>query len=261
MSDQMLDVATAIRTFPGGRSYNEDLAAVEVVAERYCCVLSDGAGGHSNGALASRTAVDSVVAGFKAAPPAAPDAVAALIVAAHDAVIAAQQTDTGDGHPMHATLVTMIVDRAAGTALWGHVGDSRLYHISHGAVVAVTRDDSVVQWMVDSGYLQQEQAASHPNKNQLLAALGIEGDLEPKVLEQPQPLDDGDAYLLCSDGWWEMLTNTDIEQCLFDARDVGHWLDSMAKLVVDRAKPSHDNFTALAVWIGDPSTTTRISIT
>ncbi len=256
----MLDVQTALRSFPGGRPYNEDLAAIETAGDRICCVLSDGAGGHSNGALASRTAVDRVVGDFKAANGtlAAPD-LGRMILDAHGAVLAAQQVDQGDGHPMHATLVTLVLDRAAGHAVWGHVGDSRLYRLAKGAIASVTRDDSVVQWMVDSGYLRQEQAASHPNKNQLLAALGIDTELEPHVSEAPQPLTDGDAYLLCSDGWWELLTHDDIEKCLFDARDVSQWLDAMAHLVEDRARHSHDNFTAVAAWVGDPSAATRIA--
>jgi len=70
-------------------------------------------------------------------------------------------------------------------------------------VMHVTQDDSVVQRMVDAGYLTPEEALTHPKKNQLLAAMGAEGGVEPNTIERHMAVEDGDAFLLCPDGWWE----------------------------------------------------------
>src|SRR6202008_2011341 len=95
-----------------------------------------------------------------------------------------------------------LIDTESGHALWGNVGDSRLYLVRDERAAALTRDDSVLQWMVDSGLWQPEQLEGHPQRNPLLAALGADERIEPHVSADPLELHDRDAFLLCSDGWW-----------------------------------------------------------
>jgi serine/threonine protein phosphatase PrpC len=249
----MFSIATVERSFAGGREYNEDCTAIAHSDDGRCClVLSDGAGGHAGGAIASRIAVNKVLDGFRARPPADAEDLAELLLDAHDAVLAAQRAAEGAAQAMHATIVVLTLDPNAGTALWGHVGDSRLYVLRRGAVVAVTRDDSVVQWMVDSGYLPPEQARSHPKKNRLLAALGADTDLQPTVQVEPFPVEDGDAFLLCTDGWWDALAGGQIESELSLAPSVEAWLDAMAGSIAQRADANHDNYSAIGCWIVRP---------
>jgi serine/threonine protein phosphatase PrpC len=248
----MFSLATVERTFAGGREYNEDCTGVERNDGHCCLVLSDGAGGHAGGAVASRIAVNKVLDGFRARPPADSDDLAELLLDAHDAVIAAQRAAEGATQAMHATIVVLTVDANTGTALWGHVGDSRLYVLRRGAVLAVTRDDSVVQWMVDSGYLPAEQARSHPKKNRLLAALGADSDIQPTVQVEPFAVEDGDAFLLCTDGWWDGLAAGQIEQELSLAPTVEAWLDAMASTIAQKAGANHDNYSAIGCWIVRP---------
>lgn len=245
----MFSIATVERSFAGGREYNEDCTAVEHGDGHCCLVLSDGAGGHAGGAVASRIAVNKVIEGFRARPPADADDLAELLLDAHDAVLAAQRAAEGAIQGMHATIVVLTVDESAGTALWGHVGDSRLYMLRRGAVVAVTRDDSVVQWMVDSGYLPPEQARSHPKKNRLLAALGADAEIQPTVQVEPFPIEDGDAFLLCTDGWWDGLAGGQIESELSLAPTVEAWLDAMAATIAQKAGANHDNYSAIGCWV------------
>jgi serine/threonine protein phosphatase PrpC len=245
----MFSIATVERSFAGGREYNEDCAAVEHGDGICCLVLSDGAGGHAGGAVASRIAVNKVLDGFRARPPADADDLGELLLDAHDAVLAAQRAAEGGAQAMHATIVVLTIDANAGTALWGHVGDSRLYVLRRGAVVAVTRDDSVVQWMVDSGYLPAEQARSHPKKNRLLAALGADAEIQPTVQVEPFPIEEGDAFLLCTDGWWDGLAAGQIETELSLAPTVEAWVDAMAATIAQKAGANHDNYSAIGCWI------------
>ena len=97
-----------------------------------------------------------------------------------------------------------------------------------------------------------QQAEAHPQKNQLIAALGIEGDVEPHTAPDPVALEEGDAFLLCSDGWWGSLDERCIVGTLADAATPGDWLDSMRQCIEARAAPRQDNFSAIGVWVGDP---------
>jgi PPM family protein phosphatase len=248
----MFSIATAERTFAGGREYNEDCIAVEAANGHVCLVLSDGAGGHAGGAVASRIAVNKVLDGFRARPPADADDLAELLLDAHDAILAAQRASEGGAAAMHATIVVLTLDGNTSTALWGHVGDSRLYMLRQGTVLSVTRDDSVVQWMVDSGYLPAEQARSHPKKNRLLAARGADAEIQPTVQGEPFPLQEGDAFLLCTDGWWDALASGQIEAELSLAPSVDAWMDAMAATIAQRAGPNHDNYSAIGCGVVRP---------
>jgi serine/threonine protein phosphatase PrpC len=246
----MLSIATVARSFAGGRDYNEDFAAVEHGDGAWCLVLADGAGGHADGALAARTAVEKICQGFRARPPADASDLAELLLDAHEAVLAAQRSARGRAQAMHATIVVLAIDTRGDRALWGHVGDSRLYVLRRGRIATVTRDDSVVQWMVDSGYLDAEAARSHPRKNRLLAALGADVELKPTVRAEPLALEDGDAFLLCTDGWWDGVASEEIEAQLRRAKSVESWVDAMAGIVAANAQADHDNYSAVGCWIG-----------
>ena len=246
----MLSITTVARSFAGGRDYNEDCVAVEHGDDGCCLVLSDGAGGHAGGAVAARTAVDKVLDGWRARAPVDAADLTELLLDAHEAVLAAQRNARERAQAMHATIVALAIDKRRNVALWGHVGDSRLYVLRHGALLAVTRDDSVVQWMVDAGYLAADAARSHPRKNRLLAALGADVALKPSVRAEPFTLEPGDAFLLCSDGWWDCVANREIEAQFARVHSVQAWVDAMANRVAAGARPDHDNYSAIGCWIG-----------
>jgi serine/threonine protein phosphatase PrpC len=159
---------------------------------------------------------------------------------------------------MHATVVALWLDMEAEQAMWAHVGDSRLYRVRQGRAEQLTADDSVVQHMVDAGFIKPEEARHHPKKNQLLAAMGSEEMPQVHVTFLPESLRDGDAFLLCSDGWWDGLDLDDIERTMLDAERPEVWLDRMAGMVAQARVVNQDNYTAVAVWVGDPSEVTRI---
>jgi PPM family protein phosphatase len=69
-------------------------------------------------------------------------------------------------------------------------------------------------------------------------------------------LSDGDVFLLCSDGWWEALDDSEIQAGLRSATSLSQWLDAMAEAVNRRARPDQDNYSALGCWIGEPSEST-----
>ncbi|HSC65866.1 MAG TPA: protein phosphatase 2C domain-containing protein [Caldimonas sp.] len=252
-----LDIAAASRSELGQRKSNEDKVRVCREGSRWVAILADGAGGHRGGAEASRRAVDALEAAlcdedaeFSAA------ALTAAVLAAHDDVQAAQDASHGISR-MHSTVVVLWIDLDRQSALWSHVGDSRLYRVRRGVVTALTSDDSVVQRMVDAGLITAAQAESHPQKSQLIAALGIEEGVEPHTVAAPHGLLEGDAFLLCSDGWWDVVDEPAIATSLAHATSPDDWLALMQEMIEAYAAPRQDNFSAVAVWVRDPIESTR----
>lgn len=253
----MLQVEIATRCEVGGRSHNEDDLRQGQSGSFWYAVLSDGAGGHRGGAIASDIVVRMTALGLQTATQAAPAYLTQLVCDANEALL--QQQDPRSRDRMHATLVALWIDARREEALWTHVGDSRLYMLRHGRVLHVTQDDSVVQRMVDAGYLTPEEALTHPKKNQLLAAMGADGGIEPNTVDSLMAVEDGDAFLLCSDGWWDHFDKRAIEAAFASAKSPQDWLDHMADAIRLAAQPRQDNYSAIAVWIGDPAETTRMS--
>ena len=258
----MLEVAIASRSQPGSRSSNEDDLRVGRASgaggSRWFAVLADGAGGHMNGAAAADIVVR--IAAYElgaAGRPLAPEGLRQALVSANDA-LNEQQRGLRSHQRMHATAVGLWIDAGTHRALWAHSGDSRLYLLRHGQARQLTRDDSVVQQLIDAGLLGPQEGRHHPRKNQLLSALGMEAGVEIHVPAEPFALHDGDAFLLCTDGWWEALEPEDLEHTLAQAGDVEQWLDGMMALLRQRAQPNQDNYSAIGVWVGDPSQTTQM---
>lgn len=252
----MIEIRLASCTEPGARTYNEDRVVHGEGANGLFVVLADGAGGHSRGAEAAERATRRIERLMIDEPVAfSPAKLSAMVRGAHRELQEHQDVG-GPGGEMHCTLVVLWADTARRHVLWTHVGDSRLYRVRHGRVDVITVDDSVVNRMVQAGLLSPEQARSHPHRNQLLAALGIEGEIEPHTVVRPVELLDGDAFLLCSDGWWDHFEPRDLAALLQRALSPQQWLEMMRERIVQAAKPQQDNFSAVALWAGDPAETT-----
>lgn len=235
-------LTTATRSAAGGRQANQDFVDYAAADGFACWVVADGLGGHAGGEEASKAAVDAVLGAFRAAPQAALDDLASYMDTAQEAVLR-RQGETGEDS-MRTTLTILVAGQ--GHARWAHVGDSRLYHFRDGRVAAQTQDHSVPQALVAAGQITTEEIRSHPDRNRLLKALGKEGDAEPTVSERVR-LQEGDAFLLCSDGFWELVPEAEMEAHLAATGDAESWLAAMEPDLLGRATGHYDNYTALAV--------------
>lgn len=255
-----LPIRIASRSETGGRSHNEDHVQHGELDGGWYALLADGAGGHRNGALASELVVRVAAQELlerAAHAPLQPHQLGAVITSAHAALNERQRGAQGRQR-MHATLVALWLDKAKQHAMWSHAGDSRLYLLRRGRIAQVTHDDSVVQGMVDAGLLDAAQAHGHPQRNQLLAALGSDEPIHPHCCDSVLALQDGDAFLLCSDGWHDPLDDADIEASLAEARSADDWLAAMQRRLLAAQRAQQDNFSAIAVWVGNPAEVTRI---
>ncbi|MEO8859742.1 MAG: PP2C family serine/threonine-protein phosphatase [Burkholderiaceae bacterium] len=251
----MLSLEIAILSEPGGRAYNEDACGYWSSERQFCCILADGAGGHGGGDIASRLAVQSLLTGFAAAPSASGPELSLLMRQTNQAVRDGRVAGTAQ-QDMHTTAVCLVIDFFDGRADWAHSGDSRLYWFRGARLVERTRDHSFVESLVDAGVLREEQTRSHPERSVLLSAFGKQDDeLELSASLSSRVLDAGDVFLLCSDGVWEYLTDAQLEALLARARTAQEWLDSIEQAIraATAGLASHDNYTALAVWLAGAS--------
>nr|MDQ2734152.1 SpoIIE family protein phosphatase [Pseudomonadota bacterium] len=180
-----------------------------------------------------------------------PEAIGRMIVETNRAIIQ-HRADDAALQNMHSTVVAMVVDFASNVCIWGHCGDSRLYAFRGGRVAERTRDHSLVQSLVDGGLLAEQDMRSHPQRSQLLSALGVdEEDLLVSVSSRAWSVEPGDVFLLCTDGVWEYVGDPQLETALASASSAQAWLQELERLVLQAAshKPRHDNFTALALWV------------
>ena len=248
----MLTLEVAILSERGGRKYNEDACGYWSSERQVCCVLADGAGGHGGGDVASRLAVRSLLAGFAAAPSASGSELSRLMRQTNQAVLDGRIAG-GVQQDMHTTIVCLVIDFFDGRADWAHSGDSRLYWFRDRRLMERTRDHSFVESLVDAGVIREDETRAHPERSVLLSALGKEDDeLELTASLSSRVVSGGDVFLLCSDGVWEYLTDGLLEQLLAQATSPKKWLAAIEHAIREATRDlaSHDNYTALTVWLG-----------
>ena len=171
-------------------------------------VVADGMGGYEGGQEASRLAVETLMAVYR--DFGGDDPQAALIEAlqaAHE-----QIRQYSFSHPelrgMGTTCTAAAIVQDA--LYYVHVGDTRLYLIRDGQITRVTRDHSYVGRLVESGMISREEAETHPQRNILTAALGTNPDLIMDSPGRPEPLRPEDVLLICSDGLWGQVRDSEI---------------------------------------------------
>lgn len=235
----------------GMRSSNQDTIGRFAQDGMQCFVVSDGAGGHAGGEVASRLVVDAIVEKF--ASESAFGARALLSYVGHAiARVAHSKQDAPQQQDMSATVAALLVDEGNGLAVWAHLGDTRIYLFRGGRLHSVSKDHSLTQQLIDAGYARAEQLREHPQRNILFAAIGAEGETPVASSGDALALRPGDAFLLCTDGLWEWVREADMERALAAANGSEAWLAALCELAtknVAAAGKQHDNFSAYAVLV------------
>ncbi len=237
----------ATLSHPAGRKINEDASNNhQVSAGQGCWVVADGLGGHGGGDVASRIAVDTIVDAYRINPEFSAPYLGKLMEFAQHAIMARQQDDYRLS-AMRSTAVVLLLDDAK--ALWAHVGDTRLYHFTNGHIVFQTRDHSVPQAMLDAGDIGYDDIRHHEDRNRLTRSLGNDGKIRTTRLDQPVVVAKGDVFLLCTDGFWEFVTETVMEAALAEFDTPEKWLGNMETILLSNAPSGHDNYTATAIFV------------
>lgn len=227
-------------------------------------VLADGMGGHSGGAMAAEQVLHKARQNFEHWGPADETPRDLLAEVVNDAHLVIKLTSVTSEQDPHSTAVILLLQ--GGRADWVHVGDSRLYHFRKGILQARTEDHSLVAEMVRKGVIDQAAALVHPRRNLLLHCLGAERP--PHMdLGASAPLQDGDAFVLCSDGLWAYFRDEEMGQIVHTqpARRAAALLIERAR---ERAHGGGDNLSVAIVKVseapaasaagGEPETTSQL---
>ncbi|MGF6189291.1 PP2C family protein-serine/threonine phosphatase [Serratia sp. 2723] len=247
-----MNITIASTSNQGERATNQDRIG-EVVGNRSACfVVCDGIAGLPGGDIAAKLARDTILQTFDGEKHLDAQSIRQHISQANGA-IRQQQQQCEQYSKMGTTLVSLFIDRDYQLAYWAHAGDSRLYLFRRGYLYATTRDHSLVQQMADAGY-----QTSGINNNLLYFALGVREERDATYGDVLQ-LEDGDVFLLCTDGFWHNFTQDELEQSLHMVNSPGEWLSLLQQAWDKNDNGTRaDNYSAIAVWIGSPQETTLL---
>lgn len=226
----------------GGRNENEDSAGVQrkTLSGKYLFVVADGLGGHGGGKAASSAVVSSVREKWRGEVSA--EEWKRLFAVSHEEVLRIQTKSCR----MKSTAVGLMIDKQK--IAWGHIGDSRLYQFYDGKLVFQTRDHSASQLAVMMGEIEPKDIRFHEARNQVLRALG-QSDI-PKSDCSERTLETGEyAFLLCTDGFWEYITEDEMESTLKNSVSPEQWLGAMRNIIQGRFQANNDNNTAITVFV------------
>jgi protein phosphatase len=238
------------QTHIGGRKLNQDRMGYLYTRDALLLVLADGMGGHLRGEVAATIALQSIATRFKAqATPYVRKPERFLEEAlqqAHDDIMRYTRDKAMPDSP-RTTIVACLVQH--NSAVWAHCGDSRLYWLRRGQVLGRTRDHSHIEYLIAKGQADASERATHPDRNKLYNCLGA--STPPKVeLSRVASLEPGDILLLCSDGLWSVLPDTEIAHRL-SAHTIVQAVPEMIAMATTIAGSRGDNTTALAIqWQG-----------
>ncbi|RNB79300.1 Stp1/IreP family PP2C-type Ser/Thr phosphatase [Brevibacillus panacihumi] len=228
------------------RQVNEDFfACVEDLSGRVLAVVADGMGGHQAGEIASRLAVERIVKELSHLENGLDDEDAreqlmnAVLHANKEVYEYALEHPECNG--MGTTVVAALL--SAQSVITAHIGDSRLYHFNDGALIIKTEDHSLVNELVKSGQITQEEASVHPHRNVIMRSLGTEPDVRIDLGQFPWSADD--IVLICSDGLSNKVHDKRMEEWLHKEVSLQDRVDGLIDEAL--AAGGEDNITLVAV--------------
>lgn len=203
-------------------------------------VVADGMGGHASGEVASGMAVELVSRlYYQDGAAATPETALKQAVEEANRLIHAASLKEAHLHGMGTTCTALVIRE--GVAFSAHVGDSRIYMLRGAQIYLMSEDHSAVMEMVKHGIITMDEARHHADKNVILRALGTSPEVEAAVWEKPLPLQLGDQFLLCSDGLYDLVEDSEIGHALTEAADPHAACEQLIALAKERG--GHDNIT------------------
>ena len=250
-----MKLSSAGRTHVGmKRAHNED--SLRLFREENLFVVADGMGGHASGEVASQMSVETLAEFFRATSeddeitwPYKMDKdrkyeenrVITGVKLSNRRIFEAATRDARLKGMGTTLVVTFFVND---TCHLGHVGDSRIYRLRGEVLTQLTEDHSLLNDYIKMRQLTPEEIEAFPHKNVIVRALGMKETVQVDVMsEKPE---DGDIYLLCSDGLSGMLKDEEMRQILLMEGDD---LDEKCERLIDAGNKAGgtDNITVILV--------------
>ncbi len=257
MSQYKIEAATGQHI--GDRKEQQDRTALFAAPKApgyMMAVLADGMGGLTGGALAAEQVIRTAKLNFERFSPLTDDVETMLNTIGHEAHTVINLSGISSEKQPHSTLVILVITPEK-SAIWAHVGDSRLYRFNGPNFVERTIDHSYVEKMVSEGKLAREDAKDHRLSNLLVNVLGTSTSEPFVTIKRHDGLKAGDAFLLCSDGLWHYFSDAELGAAIAigSPREASEMLIKKAR---ERSAGSNaDNCTLAIVKLAPPPKDTR----
>ncbi len=247
-----MKILTASLCKQGGRDYNQDYVAQYVDDNAVCLVVCDGLGSYVGSEVASRLCGTKIIDTFKqileydATRAFNPEFVQSYVQTAHNYVV-----DYKEQNPKiksSCTTVSCIVTDLNTTTI-SHIGDTRVYFFKDNTLHFQTRDHSLAQMAVNMGEISSREIRNHKDQNKLTRVLGSDYYIAPDCDIERKPLEVGDAFILCTDGFWEYVFEEEMETDLKSSVTPGEALTKMEARLLRRVDGHNDNYSAIVAMV------------
>ncbi len=233
-------------TSAGDRSDNQDCMANYMGQDYALFIVADGLGGHYAGEKASQFFCRGMLTLLGKYQPLLKTNVGAVFSQwVNDAITVMGQlfANDPDAAKAHTTCAVLYLDDKQ--VITAHCGDSRIYRINQKQVLWRTKDHSLTQKLMDEGKITEREMGLHPEQNQLTRSINIL-NLHKVDIGVYAPMEAGESFVLCSDGFWEYIKEAELLQ-LARTDSAKEELRKQAKLSVFRAAGNSDNVTVQLV--------------
>ena len=238
-------------TDKGSRSRNEDFSEVYQDEKVFAAVLCDGLGGHNRGDVASKTAVGDVIEGIKFLPEITDEGINSVLSVVNDHLIKCQEENPGY-NGMRTTVVGCAMEGGGNLLHYFNAGDSRFYFFKNHTLNCMSKDHSVSRLSVEMGQISFNDIRFDADRSKLLKVLGESGTGNVCAVYPPVTVESGDAFLLCSDGFWEYVLEEEMEADLEKSRTAEEWIQLMLARLRLKCGEENDNYTAVGgIFKGD----------
>ncbi len=223
------------------RSHNED--SIYVPTDSTLAIIADGMGGHASGDVASQTAVETILSYFRATENEhivtwpykinrdlrrEINRMIQSIMFANLSIFEKAERESGKKGMGTTAIAAHFLDD---TAVFGHVGDSRIYQQRKGRLTQLTEDHSLINDYIKMKRVTAEEAETWPHKNVIVRALGMKSSVQVDTITITPEI--GDQYLLCSDGLSGMISDDIINSILHKKNNLDDTVQTLVQAAND----------------------------
>lgn len=227
----------------GGRTVNDDYYGDANKNGIQCFVAADGLG--TNGGAASSLAVQTIINEFKQQPELSSAALKHYVTQAQSAILEAKAY-TPEYDNIGTTIAVLLTNGKQ--AVYASCGDTRIYTFRHTSISEVTEDHSEAFEKFVTNHITYSEIRTDPDRHKLLRALGDRISWEPDISEVIN-INSSFSFLICTDGFWNLVTEEEMEKSRRFAFSSSTWLKRMLTKAHSRITENSDNLTAVTICI------------